>query len=86
MRVARARASQIRPQAQFQDNIADRFDFLPRADYAAVASKRALGHGRIPDITDVVYVAPERFDAGQTAAIAKEIASVNAQMHAAGRK
>jgi len=64
---------QIRPQAQVaRGRLAeDHFRFLPSADYAAVASTRALGHGRFEGITDVVYVSPERFDTAKTSAIAE---------------
>ncbi len=48
---------QIRPQAQISRyGFSDRFTFLPSADYAAVASTRALGHGRFDAVADVVYV------------------------------
>jgi len=77
---------QIRPQAQFQKNSADRFHFLPSSDYAAVASTRALGHGRFDSIQDVVYVSPERFQQDSTAEIAAEIGAINATFHEAGRK
>ena len=77
---------QIRPQATYVQRASDRFQFLPSADYAAVASTRALGHGRFEGITDVVYVSPERFDKGNTAAIAAEISKVNAALQKEGRK
>ena len=77
---------QIRPQAQFRAGDANRFQFLPSADYAAVASTRALGHGRFQGISDVVYVSPERFDKMETADIAKEISQINAQLRSEGRK
>jgi len=77
---------QIRPQAQFQKFSSDRFQFLPSEDYAAVASTRALGHGRFDSIQDVVYVSPERFKQDSTAAIAEEIGAINATFHEAGRK
>jgi len=77
---------QIRPQAQFQELSADRFQFLPSADYAAVASTRALGHGRFENLMDVVYVSPERFDPQSTAAIAAEIGEINATFQKEGRK
>jgi len=77
---------QIRPQAQVTAKAADRFQFLPSAEYAAVASARALGHGRFDGIADVVYVSPERFDTTKTAEIATEISAINSHLHAAGRK
>ena len=78
---------QIRPQAQFsRAGIAEGFQFLPSAEYAAVASSRALGHGRFEGITDVVYVSPERFDTSQTKTIAEEISTINGKLQAEGRK
>jgi len=77
---------QIRPQAQVAARMSDRFNFLPSAEYAAVASTRALGHGRFEGITDVVYVSPDKFDADKTDAIASEIAAVNTVIAQEGRK
>ena len=78
---------QIRPQAKYSDALASgRFSYLPSAEYAAVASSRALGHGRFDGIRDVVYVSPERFDRARTAEIASEISALNAAMQAEGRK
>jgi len=77
---------QIRPQAHFREGHADRFAFLPSSDYAAIASTRALGHGRFNGISDVVYVSPDRFDASATAGIAAEIGAINAKLRAEGRK
>jgi len=77
---------QIRPQANFPPNTGERFGFLPSQEYAAVASSRALGHGRFEGICDVVYVSPDRFDKANTAAIAAEIGAINSQLQAEGRK
>ena len=77
---------QIRPQANFPPNTGERFGFLPSSDYAAVASARALGHGRFDGIRDVVYVSPERFDKMSTSEIAREISAVNSRLQAEGRK
>jgi len=77
---------QIRPQAQFSAGFADRFNFLPSSQYAAVASKRALGNGRFDGITDVVYVHPDKFSAAHTKEIAAEIAQVNSSLARSGRK
>jgi len=77
---------QIRPQAQMHQTQADHFRFLPSAQYAAVASERALGHGRFEGISDVVYVSPDRFDTANTTEIAREISEINASLQAQGRK
>ena len=79
---------QIRPQAKYSRRTTPRAAsrYLPSAEYAAVASSRALGHGRFDGIRDVVYVSPERFDRARTAEIASEISALNAAMQAEGRK
>ena len=51
-----------------------------------MTSKHALGHGRFENISDVVYVTPDRFDASSTAEIADEINRVNAALRTEGRK
>lgn len=48
-------------------------------------SRRALGHGVIRSIRDIVYVPPERFDALKTRRIAEELRAINAELHGAGR-
>jgi CheY-like chemotaxis protein len=48
-------------------------------------SRRALGHGVIRSIRDIVYVPPERFDPLRTGRIAEELRAINAGLHAAGR-
>ena len=49
-------------------------------------STRALGHGVFQDVSDVVYVNPDTFDASQTLQIAQEIGSINANLVSSGRK
>jgi len=53
-------------------------DVDPRA--AICISDRALGHGFIEGIRDVVYVSPRTFDRAQTRTIAAEIGSFNAAL------
>jgi len=80
---------QMRPQADLSSNNtarALRFRYLPTSDYAAMASKHALGHGRFEQIRDVVFVPPGRFSPENTTAIAAEISAINAQLRAEGRK
>jgi len=54
-------------------------------DGVLVATEVALGNGRYEDLQDVVYVPPDRFDRGQTVAIAAEVASFNTRLKQAGR-
>jgi CheY-like chemotaxis protein len=46
---------------------------------------RALGHGRIGDIHDLVYVRPENFNRSETVNIAGEVGSFNARLKQDGR-
>ncbi len=41
---------------------------------------RSLGNGVIRDLTDVVYVSPDRWDNGRTAEIAREIGRINERL------
>lgn len=52
---------------------------LAAADLLA-ASTRVLGNGVVDDISDVVYVRPETFDASRTREISDEIESFNTQL------
>jgi hypothetical protein len=49
------------------------------------SSTRALGHGHVREISDVVYVRPERFDRSLTATIAREVGALNAELAREGR-
>jgi hypothetical protein len=42
-----------------------------------LASERVMGNGVVASVRDVVYVKPDRFEARQTPAIAREIAGIN---------
>ncbi len=55
------------------------------AENAVCISKRALGHGAIPDVCDVVYVRKGRFDRGRTVEIAREIGQLTQELRATGR-
>jgi DNA-binding NarL/FixJ family response regulator len=48
---------------------------------ALCISESALGHGRIENIRDVVYVRPETFDRSVTAAVADEVGHANALLN-----
>ena len=79
---------QVRPQSEVAEPTASalRFRCLPSKRCAAVASARALGHGSFDDITDIVYVSPERMDMQKTKEIAIEISMLNRQLASAGRR
>ena len=49
-------------------------------------SGKALGNAKKQDMADIIYVKPDSFDPGQTMAIAREIARLNAVMVKADRK
>jgi len=50
-----------------------------------VASEAVMGNGVVEGLADVVYVRPDTFEARHTAAIAAELAEVNAALTAEGR-
>ncbi len=54
-------------------------------DRVVCSCARALGHGRMENIRDLIYVDPEKFDRSKTVAIASEIGAYNAQLTQAGR-
>ncbi|HNX96709.1 MAG TPA: PEP/pyruvate-binding domain-containing protein, partial [Candidatus Aminicenantes bacterium] len=49
------------------------------------ASDEAMGDGSYAGLCDLVYVDPDRFDAGRSGEIAAEIGALNAELSAAGR-
>ncbi|HEX7616725.1 MAG TPA: PEP/pyruvate-binding domain-containing protein [Thermoanaerobaculia bacterium] len=62
------------------DLTAERSGWVP-----LVSSDHVLGNGVIEGIADVVYLVPERFDAGKSHAMAAEIASLNRHLLDEGR-
>jgi len=50
-----------------------------------ISSDHVLGNGVVEGIADVVYLVPERFDAGKTRIMAAEIASLNRRLLEEGR-
>jgi DNA-binding NarL/FixJ family response regulator len=56
-----------------------------RPSGAIVISDGALGHGRIGNVSDIVYVRPDTFDRALTSEMALEIGSINGKLSAAGR-
>lgn len=54
-------------------------------DNVLLASEAALGNGSAQDITDIVYVIPERFDLKDTRQIAKELEQYNQRLMAEKR-
>ncbi len=67
---------QVRPLALSAEEVTVGEDDL-RDPRAIVASDAVLGNGSVDGIVDVVYVRPERFDPGATAAIAAELGPIN---------
>ncbi len=74
---------QIRPLAMSSDGAKLSADDLTEGN-PLVSTEVALGNGRYDDLTDVVYVPPERFDRAVTVAIAAEVADLNARLKKAG--
>jgi len=67
---------QIRPMVVGMEGDEVRIDGLAREAMFA-RSTRALGNGKIEGIRDILYVPPDRFDAGSTVQIADEIGRIN---------
>ncbi|MCF8143034.1 MAG: phosphoenolpyruvate synthase/pyruvate phosphate dikinase [Deltaproteobacteria bacterium] len=55
-------------------------------DRAFCRSSTALGNGKNEEITDIIYVKPDAFDAGATVQIAEEIGQINAGLSKEKRK
>jgi hypothetical protein len=68
------------PTSEFEVTAADLTD-----KRALIASEAVLGNGLLDDITDIVYVIPERFDLQFTRQIADELEKHNNNLLAAGR-
>lgn len=76
---------QIRPMASRGDMAT--VEILPEeAKRAFCFSENALGNGVNHDLTDIVYVKPQDFDAARTVEIGKEISRLNAQLAKEDRK
>ena len=75
---------QIRPMVDLKSDVKiDLSDISPET--ILLRSDNALGHGRIDDMTDVVYVKTENYNAGNNPQIAEEIARINSDFLAQGR-
>jgi hypothetical protein len=75
---------QVRPLVVDDEMVAVSDDDLA-APETVVASRAALGNGRA-ELTDLVYVDPDAFSSAATSAVAEEIAAVNRDLVAAGRR
>jgi hypothetical protein len=76
---------QCRPLATTGERGAVTLDSVERSE-ALCWTDQALGNGAVDDITDVVYVGPDRWDAAKTVEIAREVGEVNAQLETEGRR
>lgn len=75
---------QIRPGGNLPGHDEMDLDGLPR-ERMVCFSPKALGHGCIAGLGDIVYVRPDRFDPTQTARMAEEIGVLNERLLAANR-
>ena len=70
---------QVRPMVVSNERVE-----IPESDLEApgllLASRRAMGNGRIDDIRDVVYVKPDGFEARFTPAVAAELEQMNSRL------
>ena len=55
------------------------------ATNVVIATERSMGNGNYDNISDIVFVKPERFEAAHTPAIAQEIDALNRRLTEAGR-
>jgi hypothetical protein len=76
---------QIRPMSLLQQTVEVEIQARD-IERAFCYSTKALGNGQFEDISDIVYVTPERFDPAQTLRIAEEISSVNQDLAEQSRK
>ncbi|MBM4372823.1 MAG: histidine kinase, partial [Deltaproteobacteria bacterium] len=76
---------QVRPMGSGIASLPVSLDHVPRED-AICFSQRALGHGLIEGLRDLVYVRWDTFDRGRTQEIAGEIGRLNAALAVAGRR
>lgn len=75
---------QLRPYGAGGDYTPVDIDHFKPADLLCL-SHQALGNGIVGDLTDILYVRPDTFDAGKTREIAREIAARNDIIRSAGR-
>ena len=55
-------------------------------DKCLLLSRRSMGNGKVDNISDVVYIEPEKFDNTRTENMASEIEAINDKMLAEGKK
>lgn len=75
---------QVRPIVENNIELKEDLSVIPDEELI-LRSPLALGQGVYDDLTDVVYVRPECWDAAQSNAIRREIADINAHMTEEGR-
>ncbi len=56
------------------------------AEHILLQSNKSMGNGMIEDITDIIYVDPEKFDNLKTAEMAEEIDAINRKMMLESRR
>ncbi len=76
---------QCRPMLAGSDEVSVTFDGMDE-ERVLCSSSKSLGHGRIEDIRDVVFVSPDRWDFADTAGIARQVGLVNASLQDEGRR
>ena len=76
---------QARPLLVAEETVEVTRESLVAAD-VLLASESVLGHGVIEDLTDVVYVRPERFDLAHSRRVVEDVEAFNRALVAAGRR
>ena len=70
---------QIKPTTEIEEDTGTYWQNLPESRMFLYSSK-SMGNGRITDISDIIYVDPERFDNTRTLDMLAEIEQLNAEM------
>lgn len=75
---------QMRPMTALENTAKVNLEGLD-VEGAVCHSRRALGHGVMDDLADVVYVKPNAFDPSQSREFAREVGEINNKLRAQGR-
>ena len=76
---------QIRPMSALHSSAAVEIGNFPK-EQMLCRTERALGHGYLSDIQDIIYVKPAAFSTSATRAIAAELGALNSALSAQRRK
>ena len=75
---------QIKPLIRIEETVEIDLEMVDEEKILMYA-ERGMGHGKVENIRDVVYVDPDRFDKMKTRQMAQEISRINREMEAQGK-